>query len=334
MRPTVRPNLRPTLRSVRPFRALSLVALSAVVALGAAACGGSSGGSSGNGSGSSGSASKGSVAVGSAGFTESEIMASMYADLLGKAGYKTKVNNVSSTEIFQSSLESGQIDVVPEYVATYADFLNTAINGQSATAVSSPDLQKTLDALKPLAAQKGLSVLQPTQAVDQNAFAVSKAFADQHHLTTLSDLGNAKLPVTIAAGAECATRPFCQPGLEKTYGIKVDGIDKLGVDTIESKKAVQTGKDEMALVLTTDATVADFGLVVLQDDKHLQNADYLVPIVNTKTLNQHQDIADVLNKLVGVLTTDDLAQMNKKVDIERQKPADVAEAYLKDKGLI
>jgi osmoprotectant transport system substrate-binding protein len=261
-------------------------------------------------------------------------MAQMYADLLAKAGYKTKVTDVASTEIFESSLEKGQIDVVPEYVATYADFLNTAINGTNASSVASPDLQKSLTALKGLAQKKGLSVLEPTKAVDQNAFAVSKKFADQHHLKTLSDLGKSGIPVTIAAGAECKTRPFCQPGLEKTYGIKVKGIDKLGVDTIESKKAVQSGKDEMALVLTTDATVADFDLVVLQDDKHLQNADYLVPVVNSATLQKNPAIAATLNKLAPVLTTEDLAQMNKQVDSERQKPADVAESYLKNKGLI
>src|SRR5919202_41882 len=113
----------------------------------------------------------------------------MYADLLAKAGYKTKVTNVASTEIFQSSLERGEIDVVPEYVATYADFLNTAANGKDAPSVASPDLNKSLAALTPLATAKGLSVLKPTQAVDQNAFAVSKEFAEKHNLRTLSDLG-------------------------------------------------------------------------------------------------------------------------------------------------
>jgi osmoprotectant transport system substrate-binding protein len=324
----------------RPAPARTLLATSiASLAVLAAACGGnSSGGGVASGGGNSGSATgsgaKGSLTVGSAGFTESKVMAQMYADLLAKAGYKTKVTDVASTEIFESSLEKGQIDVVPEYVATYADFLNTAINGTNASSVASPDLQKSLTALKGLAQKKGLSVLEPTKAVDQNAFAVSKKFADQHHLKTLSDLGKSGIPVTIAAGAECKTRPFCQPGLEKTYGIKVKGIDKLGVDTIESKKAVASGKDQLALVLTTDATVADAGLVTLKDDKHLQNADYLVPIVNSATLSKNPSIASILNKLAGVLTTDDLAQMNKKVDTERQKPADVAEAYLKDKGLI
>ena len=117
------------------------------------------------------------------------------------------------------------------------------------------------------------------------------------------------------------------------YQIKVDGIDKLGVDTIEAKKAVQTGKDEMALVLTTDATIGDYDLVTLTDDKHLQNADYLVPVVNSATLQKSQAIGATLNKLAGVLTTQDLAEMNKKVDSERQKPADVAKDYLESKGL-
>ena len=62
-------------------------------------------------------------------------------------------------------------------------------------------------------------------------------------------------------------------------------IDNLGVDTAQSKSAVQHGTDQLALVLTTDATVPDFKLVELTDDKHLQNADYLIPIVNTKTLH-------------------------------------------------
>jgi osmoprotectant transport system substrate-binding protein len=122
--------------------------------------------------------------------------------------------------------------------------------------------------------------------------------------------------------------------LEKTYGIKVKGVDKLGVDTIQAKKAVQDGKDQLVLVLTTDGTLADFNLVALTDDKHLQNADYLVPVVNAKSLAAHPQIETALDKLSSVLTTSDLAQLNKKVDVERQTAADVAKAYLTSKGLI
>jgi osmoprotectant transport system substrate-binding protein len=310
----------------------SLVSLVAVAALAATACGGSSGSPSSSSGGSSGNSGK--VPVASAGFTESRVLAQMFALLLNKAGFQSSVTDVSSSEQFQSSLEKGRIAVVPEYVATYADQLNAVVNGPKAPSVASPSLQKSLAALKRLATKRGLTPLEPTKAVDQNAFAVSMKSAQQHHLTTLSDLGGSHLPVKIAAGSECKTRPFCEPGLKKTYGINVTGIDPLGVDTPQSKSAVEHGTDQLALVLTTDATVPDFKLVVLTDNKHLQNADYLVPIVNSKALQAHPGISTAINVLAGVLTTDDLAQMNKKVDTERQLPVDVARAYLTSKGLL
>jgi osmoprotectant transport system substrate-binding protein len=295
-----------------------------------AACGGTASQNSGGVNRSSGS--KGSLTVADAGFTESEVLANMYADVLAKAGYKTNETSVKSSEIFQSSLEKGDVAVVPEYVATYADQLNRIINGANAPSVASPDLQKTYAQLKTLAAKRGLTPLTPSKAVDQNAFAVSKKFAKAHHLTTLTDLGKSGIPVKIASGPECATRPYCIPGLKKTYGIKVSGIDPLGVDTAQGKEAVAKGADQLALVLTTDATVDDAGLVVLTDDKHLQNADYLVPIVNTKKLTPL--IKTTLNKVSATLTTAELAQLNKQVDVGQQKPGVVASNYLKSKGLI
>jgi osmoprotectant transport system substrate-binding protein len=189
-----------------------------------------------------------------------------------------------------------------------------------------------LAALRPLASGRGLTVLEPAQAVDQNAFAASRSYARQHNLQTLSDLGASGLTVRIAAGSECATRPFCKPGLEKTYGIKIsDEIVRTGVGTAQTKAAVRDGAAELGLVLTTDATVTDYDLVVLTDDKLLQNADNVVPIVTTKSLTP--EISAALNRLAPVLTTADLAALNKKVDAQRQRPSDVARQYLEDKGL-
>jgi osmoprotectant transport system substrate-binding protein len=301
-------------------RAAIGVAALLALALGAAGCG-SSGGSG-----------KGKLTVADAGFTESQILADMYGALLDKAGYKVERTSVKSTEIVQSSLESGDVDAMPQYVATYADLLNVAVNGKDAASVSSPDLRKSLAALTPLATRKGLTALDPAPAVDQNAFAVSRSYAAQHHLRTLSDLGASGLTVRIAAGSECATRPFCQIGLERTYGIKVSDIVRTGVDTAQTKAAVRDGKAELGLVLTTDATVGDYNLVVLPDDRKLQNADNVVPIVTTKSLTP--EISAALNKLAPVLTTADLAALNRKVDAQRQKPADVARRYLQDKGLL
>jgi osmoprotectant transport system substrate-binding protein len=314
------------MRSRRPVVLICAIVLLSLVA---AACGGTSKPKSG---GTSGGGAKRTMVVGTAGFTESEVLGNMYALVLGKLGYSTTITNVASSEIFQSSLQKGAIDVVPEYAATYADQLDAIVNHKSAGDVGSPDLEKSYAVLQQLANKLGLTALTPSKAVDQNAFAVSKSFAAQHNLKTLSDLGASGIPVTIAGPPECATRPFCQPGLERVYGIKVKGIDRLGFDTIQGKKAVQNGTDQLAEVSTTDATVADFDLVVLTDDKHLQNADNLVPIFYTKSLTP--EIRTALDKLSATLTTEDLAQLNKQVDIERQTPADVAKTYLKSKGFI
>lgn len=313
----------------RILTTLSAISLAGVLA----ACGGSSSGGTPSGGSSSGGAS-GSLTVGAAGFTESNVVAQMYADLLEKAGFTVNVKKVASQEIFQGSLEKGTIAVVPEYAATYANSLETEVTGNTSPTAASPDLQTTLTNLEKYAKKKGLTHLDPANAVDQNAFAVTKAFASQHHLTTLTDLGNTGIAVKLAATAECPSRPFCKPGLEKTYGIKISSILPLGFDTLPVKQAVKSGKAQLGLVATTDATLSDFGLVVLTDDKHLQNADNLIPIVNSKVLAAHPQIADAINPLASVLTTDDLAQLNNQVDGERQTVEDVAKNYLTSKGLL
>ncbi|MGM9469659.1 ABC transporter substrate-binding protein [Streptomyces murinus] len=273
------------------------------------------------------------LTIGSAGFTESDLLAQMYAQLLNRAGYKTSILTVSNRELYEPALESGQIDVVPEFAATFADWLNARIHGTDAKPVGSPDLDTTMDALRALAAPRGLTVLPPGRAVDQNAFAVSADYAREHHLKTLSDLGASGLKVRLAAGDECVQRPYCAPGLRQEYGIDVTGVDPKGVGTTPAKRAVQQGRDQMVLTTTTDATLDQFGLVLLADDRHLQNADYVVPVVNRARAGG-AGVTKALGRLNDVLTTSDLADLNEQVDNWRRLPADVARAYLRDKGLL
>ncbi|MFC9642328.1 ABC transporter substrate-binding protein [Streptomyces mirabilis] len=273
------------------------------------------------------------LTIGSAGFTESDLLAQMYALLLDQAGYKTSMLTVANRELYEPALESGQIDVVPEYAATFADWLNAKTHGPDAPPVGSPDLATTMKALRSLATPRGLTVLDPGRAVDQNAFAVTAAYAGQHHLKTLSDLGASRLPVRLAAGDECVQRPYCEPGLKKTYGIDITGVDPKGVGTTQAKRAVQSGQDQMVLTTTTDATLDEFGLVLLADDKHLQNADYIVPVVNRSRAGG-EGVTKALGKVNDVLTTADLASMNQQVDSWRRLPEDVARTYLKRKGLL
>ncbi|MFE9460492.1 ABC transporter substrate-binding protein [Streptomyces californicus] len=300
-----------------------------------AACGGDSLEQEKGGSGSSGGdGKKGALVVGSASFTESKVLAELYAQVLGDAGYSASVTTVKNRELYEPSLEKGEIDVVPEYAATIAEFLNAKVNGADkarSEPAASPDVEATVAKLKRLAEPLGLTVLPAGKAVDQNAFAVSEEFAEKNNLKTLSDLGKSKLKVKIAAGDECEERPFCAPGLKDTYGIDVTGIDPKGVGTPQSKQAVRDGKVQLVLTTTTDAVLD--GLVFLEDDKKLQNADNILPVLNTKDAGA-PEISDALGKLTAALTTEDLAELNRKVDAERAKPADVAKEYLESKNLI
>ncbi|MFI9213521.1 ABC transporter substrate-binding protein [Streptomyces sp. NPDC053253] len=274
-----------------------------------------------------------SLTVGSAGFTESDLLAQMYALLLQEAGYRTKILSVTNRELYEPALENGQIDVVPEYAATFADWLNAKVNGAEAPTVGSPDLATTMTALRSLAAPRGLTVLDPGRAVDQNAFAVTAAFAAEHGLKTLSDLGAARIPVRLAAGDECVKRPYCAPGLKEVYGIEVTAVDPKGVGTTQAKQAVQSGQDQLVLTTTTDATLDEFGLVLLADDKHLQNADHIVPVVNRARAGS-AGVTAALDRLNTVLTTEDLANLNEQADSWRRLPEDVARNYLTGKGLL
>jgi len=304
----------------------------AVLAAALTACGGG-GDSLEKEGGDSGGGSKGKVVIGSAGFTESQVMAELYAKLLSKAGYDTSISKLKNRELYEPALEKGEIDVVPEYAATLAEFLNAKEKGAKAKPVASSDVDDTVSALSKLAKPRGLKVLSAGKAVDQNAYAVTGSFARKHHLKTLSDLGKSGEKVKLAAGDECEERPFCRPGLEKTYGIDITGIDPKGVGTTQAKQAVKDGTDQLVLTTTTDATLSDFGLVLLKDDKKLQNADNVLPVVNAKE-GGAKNISAALDKLTKVLTTEDLADLNRKIDAERQKPKDVAEDYLKSKHLL
>lgn len=283
-----------------------------------------------------GSGAKGSLVIGAAAFTESKVLAELYSQLLADSGWTTSITTVKNRELYEPALEKGEIDIIPEYAATLAEFLNAKVNGAEAPEkkpVASSDVEATVGALTALAEPLGLKVLPAGKAVDQNAFAVSAEFAEKNKLTTLSDLGRAKIKVKIAAGDECEVRPFCAPGLKKTYGIDVAGIDPKGVGTPQSKQAVKDGEDQLVLTTTTDATLESFGLVLLEDDKKLQNADNILPVVNAKDAGD-KAIADVLAKLTDVLSTEDLTELNRKVDAERAKPQDAAGDYLRSKGLI
>ncbi|TKR27271.1 glycine/betaine ABC transporter substrate-binding protein [Cellulomonas hominis] len=196
-----------------------------------------------------------SVVVGAANFSESATLSEIYADVLRSAGYSAEVQTIGNRETYLPALESGQITLTPEYAATLAEFLNTSANGADAEPVASGDPDETVAALTELGTAAGLTFGAVSEAQDQNAFAVTSEFADEHGVTTLSDLAEACAGGVVLAGpAECPERPFCQIGLEDTYGITVSEFKSYDFGLIGD--AVRQGEASIGLVLSSDGSLA------------------------------------------------------------------------------
>ncbi|MGY1834062.1 glycine betaine ABC transporter substrate-binding protein [Blastococcus sp. SYSU DS0510] len=196
----------------------------------------------------------GPIVVGAGNFTESTVLATIYADVLTAAGFDASVREAGNRELYLQALRNGEIQVFPEYLATVTEFLE----GDDATQVASGDVEATVAALEPLATEAGLVFGEPSEAADQNAFAVTQAFADELGVTTLSELAEACDDGSLVLGGptECPTRPFCQPGLEETYGLEFDSFRELDTGGPLTKAAIQQGEVSIGLVFSSDGALA------------------------------------------------------------------------------
>jgi osmoprotectant transport system substrate-binding protein len=199
----------------------------------------------------------GPVVVGGGNFSESQILANVYADVLNAAGFSATVQSVGNREAYLGALQRNEIQVFPEYVGTLATFINGKLNGPDAEPVASSDLEETLANLTGLAEQYGLVVGEPAEAADQNAFAVTKTLADELGVTTLSELAEACGDGSLVLGGppECPERPFCQPGLEETYGMEFASVEDLDIGA-PTNEALKQGVVSIGLVLSTDPVLA------------------------------------------------------------------------------
>ncbi len=196
-----------------------------------------------------------SVVVGTGNFSESQTLGEVYGEVLRSAGFTVEVRTVGNRETYLPALKSGELTVVPEYAATLAEFLNKSVNGADAAPVASDDVDATVSALTPLAQQYGITVGKASAAQDQNAFAVTREFADAHGVSTLSELAEACAGGVVLAGpAECPERPFCQPGLEETYRLKFTEFKSYDFGLIG--QAVRQGEAAIGLVLSSDGSLA------------------------------------------------------------------------------
>ncbi len=193
----------------------------------------------------------GSIVVGSANFSENITVAEIYAAVLRDAGYDVTVRTIGNRETYMPALVSGEVDVVPEYAATAAEFINRSLNGADAPAVASGDIDVTKAALDGFT-DFGVVFGEPAAAQDQNAFAVTTAFSDQYGVTSLSELAANCSGISLGGPPECPERTFCQIGLEDVYGLDVTDFSSLDAGGPLTKTALRQGAIAVGLVFSSD----------------------------------------------------------------------------------
>ena len=273
------------------------------------------------------------VKVGSFGFDESEVLQELYAGVLEANGYTIERHpRLGSREIVEPALESGQIDIVPEYLATLEAFL-AGKAGTPSKATSDPATTQT--ALQALLTPKNITVLDfAANAIDTNGFVVTKATADKNKLAKMSDLQPVASTMVLGGPPECPQRPFCLLGLQSTYKLQFKDFKPLDAGGPLTVTALDSGDIDIGLLFTTDPNIILKNYVLLADDMKLQLADNIAPVVSNKILTAGADSKTLLNSVTSKLTTADLTDMDKQVGIDHKDAKTVAVAYLKAKAII
>jgi len=270
---------------------------------------------------------KGTIVVGVSGsFTENQLVAEMYAQVLEHAGYSVERQfGLRSREVSQSALEAGQIDLKPEYLSSLLLYLDP--NGEHSNDPSAVAAQ-----VAARLAPSAVSVLTPSPAQDQNTFVANAQTAQQYGLTTMSSLAPVAGHLTLGAPPECPQRPYCLTGLKDVYNILFWDFVPLDAGGPQTVEALKSNAVQIGLLFSTDPSIEENGFVPLVDDKHLQDAENITPVIRTAVLDDQ--VRRVLDGVSAALTTDNVTALIGKVVLDGQNIPDVARTFLRANHLL
>ncbi len=298
--------------------ALAAVAVGATVAL--AGC--ASGDPLDTGSGDGGNGSSETIVIGSQDYYSNEIIAELYAQALEENGYTVERDfRIGQREVYIPEIESGAIDVFPEYTG---NLLQYYVPDTSAT--TSEDVYAELETSLP----PGLRVLEQSPATDQDSYNVTRAFSEQNGVTSLADLKNVTTPLTLGGNSELATRPYGPEGLKQVYGVDVAFTpieDSGGPLTL---KALLDDQVQLVNIYSADPNIEANDLVTLEDPEGLFLASNVVPVVSEKVTDE---IAEIIDTVSAALTADDLVSLNSLSVDEQQSADEIASDWLAEKAL-
>lgn len=281
------------------------------------------------------------ITIGSKIDTEGELISSIVKLVLEDAGFEVvDKSQTGTTEVVRKSIIAGEIDLYPEYSGNgYWFFLDDLSDEEKEGYKDGEDGYDTTARID--LEQNGIVWLEPIRANNTWALAVREDFAEAEGLETMSDFAayvNAGNPVKVAASDEFFTSAG-NPEFEEVYGYTLTEDQKIrlaGGNTAATEKALAEGTDgvDFGMAYGTDGALADLGLVILEDDLGAQIVYWPTPIVRESVLNEHPEIAELLEPVMASLGLEDLQQLNARIQVNGEPADAVARDYLVDGGFI
>ena len=265
------------------------------------------------------------IVIGSENFTEELVLGNLYNDVLQHAGFKTKLRSDLGTRAYvDEAMAHKAIDLFPDYAGSLLAYLKP---GETSLATQ---LKTDLPALRKALAAQGATALNPATAIDTNVFVVTAATAKKYHLKTVSQLQPVASQMVFAGPPECPQYAYCLKGLKSLYHLHFKGFlsaDESGPITLAD---LENGKAQVAEFFSTDTSILGGGFVQLEDNKHLEPADHIIPVIRKSS--DVPGVAKALNALSAKLTTPALANLDKEAT-SNHNPAGDAAQWLKKVGL-
>jgi osmoprotectant transport system substrate-binding protein len=272
------------------------------------------------------------ITVGSFDFAESSVVAELYAEALEDAGFAVHRDfDLGSRELVGPSLVAGLVEVVPEYAGTALQFHSLG------TVAGSSDAVATHAALDAVLRKRGLAALAASPAQDANTFVVTRSTAARLSLASLTDVAPVSGTLRFGGPSECPSRPLCLVGLRRSYGIDFgDHFVRLDTGGPVTRQALADGLVDVALLFTTDPSLAAGGdLVELSDDRGLQPAENITPVVHRSVVDHFGERAvAALDRVSAAMTTADVRSLNDSMRQPGASLASVAHAWLTAEGLV
>lgn len=270
------------------------------------------------------------ITVASFNFPESVILGEIYSQALEAGGFAVdRQLDLGARELVEPALERGLVEFVPEYSGSALTFVT-----KGAAAVTA-DEQATYRDLKSALAERGMIALAPAPAQDKNGIVATAETASRFDLSTISDLARAASDLVFGGPPECPERPLCLPGLESAYGLKFRQFVPLDSGGPFTVQALSQGQVDVGLLFTTDGAIDANGFVLLEDDRLLQPAENVTPVVHGEVVEHFGDeLVRLVNSVSAELTTDDLRELNARVTIRGERVEDAAAAWLADHDLV